>query len=174
VLLDGGYLLMYYFVMSCCEKIKTYRVLYLPCLAATAMSVVIQVYTVAFTGSFSFMLGWNFSLAFNFKMSFSFNAFKVIFSFLSVFEQLSLLVTIGKEIRKLNVDKQIDQGKDLAKKYEVNVEKGMNQAQDLADKVQNAGPNLLESTVLGATKNTENNRDENVLSVVSTNLTSSQ
>merc|ERR1711959_121145 len=148
VLLDGGYLLLYYFVMSCCEKIKTYRVLYLPFLASTAMSVVIQVYTVAFTGSFSFILGWNFSLAFNFTMSFSFNVFRVIFSILSVLEQLSLFVTIGKQIRKQNVEKTMDQ------------------AQEVADKVQNAGvkgANLLESTVLGATKNTENNRAENAI-----------
>merc|ERR1711959_88308 len=96
VLLYGGYLLLYYFVTSCCKNIKTYRVLYLPFLAATAMSVVIQVYTVAFTGSFSFILGWNFSLSFNFTMSFSFNVFRVIFSILSVLEQLSLFVTIGK------------------------------------------------------------------------------
>merc|ERR1711959_644567 len=138
VLLDGGYLLLYYFVMSCCEKIKTYRVLYLPFLAATAMSVVIQVYTVAFTGSFSFILGWNFSLAFNFTMSVSFNVFRVIFSILSVLEQLSLFVTIGKEIRKQNVEKTMDE------------------VQDVAGKVQTAGvkgANL--PTVLGARKNTE-------------------
>jgi hypothetical protein len=146
VLLDGGYLLLYYFVMSCCEKIKTYRVLYLPFLAATAMSIVIQVYTFAFTGSFSFILGWNFSLAFNFTMSFSFNAFRVIFSILSVLEQLSLFVTIGKQIRKQNVEKPIDQ------------------ANDVVDKVQNAQvkvANLLESTVIGAKKNMENDRAEN-------------
>merc|ERR1719163_1116834 len=120
--------------MSCCAKIKTYRVLYLPCLAATAMSVVIQVYTIAFTGSFSFLLGWNFSLAFNFTMSFSFNAFRVIFSILSVLEQLSLFVMIGKQIRKQSVEKRLDQAKD--------------QAKDAATKVQNAGikgANLLES-----------------------------
>merc|ERR1712100_520777 len=148
VLMDGAYLLLYYFVMSCCEKIKTYRVLYLPFLAATAMSVVIQIYTVAFTGSFSFILGWNFSLAFNFTMSFSFNAFGVIFSILSVLEQLSLLMTIGKQIRKQNVEKPIDQ------------------AQDVVDKVQSArvqGSNLLQSTMLGAKKNTDNNRAEDVI-----------
>jgi hypothetical protein len=146
VLLDGGYLLTYYLAMSCCEKIKTYRVLYLPCLAATAMSVVLQVYAVAFTGSFSFILGWNFSLAFNFTMSFSFNVFRVIFSILSVLEQLALFVTVGKQIQKQNVEKRMDQ------------------AHDVADKVQTAGvkaPNLLESraTVLG--KNTENDRSDN-------------
>jgi len=148
VLMDGGYLLLYYFATSCCVKIKTYRVLYLPFLAATAMSIVIQVYTFAFTGSFSFILGWNFSLAFNFTMSFSFNAFRVIFSILSVLEQLSLFVMIGKQIRKQNVEKRMDQ------------------AQDVADKVQNAGikgANLLESTVLGATKITENNEAENAI-----------
>merc|ERR1719421_1749070 len=107
--------------MSRCEKINTYRVLYLPCLAATFMSVVLQVYAVAFTGSFSFILGWNFSLAFNFTMSFSFNAFRVIFSILSVLEQLSLFVTVGKEIRKQNVEKRMDQ------------------MQGVADKVQTAG-----------------------------------
>jgi hypothetical protein len=139
VLFDGGYLLLYYFGVSCCEKIKTYRVLYLPCLAATVMSVVIQVYTVAFTGSFSFILGWNFSLAFNFTMSFSFNVFRVIFSILSVLEQLSIFVMIGKLIRKQNAEKRMDQAKDAA------------------IKVQN-GANLLQSTVLGATKDTENNR----------------
>merc|ERR1712091_324456 len=142
---------MYYFVMSCCEKIKTYRVLYLPFLATTALSVVLQVYAVAFTGSFSFILGWNFSLAFNFTMSFSFNVFRVIFSILSVLEQLSLFVTVGKEIRKQNVEKRMDQAKDAANKY---------QAQDAANKVQNAGvkgANLLESTVNGATKIMESN-----------------
>jgi len=149
VLLDGGYLLMYYLAMSCCEKIKTYRVLYLPCLAATAMSVVLQVYAVAFTGSFSFILGWNFSLAFNFTMSFSFNAFRVIFSILSVLEQLSLFVTVGKEIRKQNVEKRMDQ-----------INQSMDRAQDVASKVQTAGvkgANLLESKakVLGARKDTE-------------------
>merc|ERR1711871_1318755 len=148
VLMDGGYLLLYYFATSCCVKIKTYRVLYLPFLAATAMSIVIQIYTVAFTGSFSFILGWNFSLAFNFTMSFSFNAFGVIFSVLSVLEQLSLLVTIGKQIRKQNVEKPIDQ------------------AQDAVDKVQSArvkGANLLQSTVFGAKKNTDSNRAEDVI-----------
>merc|ERR1711988_1224613 len=148
VLMDGGYLLLYYFATSCCKKIKTYRVLYLPFLAATAMSIVIQVYTVAFTGSFSFILGWNFSFAFNFTMSFSFNAFGVIFSILSVLEQLSLLVMIGKEIRKQNVEKPIDQ------------------AQDAVDKVQSArvkGANLLQSTVFGAKKNTDSNRAEDVI-----------
>jgi len=136
---------MYYLAMSCCEKIKTYRVLYLPCLAATAMSVVLQVYAVAFTGSFSFILGWNFSLAFNFTMSFSFNAFRVIFSILSVLEQLSLFVTVGKEIRKQNVEKRMDQ-----------INQSMDRAQDVASKVQTAGvkgANLLESTVLSARKN---------------------
>merc|ERR1711959_436290 len=118
VLPDGGYLLLYYFATSCCEKIKTYRVLYLPFLASTAMSVVIQVYTVAFTGSFSFILGWNFSLAFNFTMSFSFNVFRVIFSILSVLEQLSLFVTIGKQIRKQNVEKTMDEVQDVAGKVQ--------------------------------------------------------
>merc|ERR1711998_472127 len=118
VLLDGGYLLLYYFATSCCEKIKTYRVLYLPFLAATAMSIVIQVYTVAFTGSFSFILGWNFSLAFNFKMAFSFNAFGVIFSILSVLEQLSLLVMVGKQIRKQNAEQRIDEVKDAVDKVQ--------------------------------------------------------
>jgi len=148
VLLDGGYLLLYYFSMSCCEKIKTYRVLYLPFLAATAMSIVVQVYTVAFTGSFSFILGWNFSLAFNFTMSWSFNAFGVIFSVLSVLEQLSLLVTIGKQIRKQNVEKPVDQ------------------AQEAVDQVQTVrakGANLLQSTVLGAKKNTEDTRAEDMI-----------
>merc|ERR1711988_1114319 len=148
VLMDGAYLLLYYFATSCDKKIKTYRVLYLPFLAATAMSVVIQVYTVAFTGSFSFILGWNFSLAFSFSMSFSFNAFGVIFSILSVLEQLSLLVMIGKEIRKQNVEKPIDQ------------------AQDAVDKVQETqvkGANLLQSTVFGAKKSTDDNRAEDVI-----------
>merc|ERR1711988_741979 len=147
VLLDGGYLLLYYFMMSCCNSIKTYRILYLPFLASSAMSIVIQVYTFAFTGSFSFILGWNFSLAFNFTMSFSFNAFRVIFSILSVLEQLALFVTVGKEIRKQNVDKKMDQAKNVA------------------GQVQNAGvkgATLLEAAVLGATKNTENNGAENV------------
>lgn len=42
----------------------------------------------------------------------------------------------------------------------------MDQAQEVADKVQNTGvkgSNLLESTVLGATKNTEINRAENAI-----------
>merc|ERR1711871_146413 len=147
VLMDGGYLLLYYFATSCCVKIKTYRVLYLPFLTATAMSIVIQVYTFAFTGSFSFILGWNFSLAFNFTMSFSFNAFRVLFSILSVLEQLSVFVMIGKEIRKQNVEKRMDQAHDVADKVHT-----------VADKVQTVGvkgATLLESTVLGATKNTE-------------------
>merc|ERR1712023_329401 len=148
VLLDGGYLLLYYFMMSCCEKIKTYRILYLPFLASSAMSIVIQVYTFAFTGSFSFILGWNFSLAFNFTMSFSFNAFRVIFSILSVLEQLSVFVMIGKEIRKQNVDKKIDQAKDIA---------GQVQNTDVK------GATLLEAAVLGATKNTENSGAENAI-----------
>jgi len=169
VLLDGGYLLMLYFAMSCCEKIKEYRVLYLPCLAATAMSVVLQVYAVAFTGSFSFILGWNFSLAFNFTMTFSFNVFRVIFSILSVLEQLSLFVTVGKEIREQNVGKRMDQ------------------VHEFSDKVQTAGvkgKTLLQSTatVFGAMKNTDNDRTETIftdLSAVSTSipctdLTSSQ
>jgi predicted membrane protein len=148
VLMDGGYLLLYYFATSCCENIKNSRVLYLPFLAATAMSVVIQVYTVAFTGSFSFILGWNFSLAFSFSMSFSFNAFGVIFSILSVLEQLSLFVMIGKQIRKQNAEQRIDEVKDAV------------------DKVENTrvkGANLLESTVLGAKKHTENNRAEDAI-----------
>jgi len=159
VLLDGGYLLLYYFVMSCCEKIKTYRVLYLPFLASSAMSIVVQVYTFAFTGSFSFILGWNFSVAFNFTMSFSFNAFRVLFSLLSVLEQLSLFVMIGKQIRQQSAEKIMNQAHNVAD----TVEKKMDQAHDVADKVQNAGvkgATLLESTVLGATKNTENNRAE--------------
>jgi cytochrome b subunit of formate dehydrogenase len=126
------------------------------------MSVVIQVYTVAFTGSFSFILGWNFSVAFNFTMSFSFNAFRVLFSLLSVLEQLSLFVMIGKQIRQQSAEKIMNQAHNVAD----TVDKKMDQAHDVADKVQDAGvkgATLLESTVLGATKNTENTRAENAI-----------
>ena len=109
VCLDGAYLLVYYFAVSCCKEIKTYRIFYLPFLASTAMSVLLQMFVLAFTGSALFIFGWNFSLAFDFSMSVSFNVFRVMFSVLSVVEQVSLFVTIGKALRKQNVEKKTAQ-----------------------------------------------------------------
>jgi len=67
VCLDGTYLLVYYFAVSCCKKIKTFRILYLPFLASTAMSVLLQMFVLAFTGSALFIFGWNFSLPWTFQ-----------------------------------------------------------------------------------------------------------
>merc|ERR1712232_1072348 len=67
VCLDGTYLLVYYFTVSCCKKIKTFRILYLPFLASTAMSVLLQMFVLAFTGSALFIFGWNFSLPWTFQ-----------------------------------------------------------------------------------------------------------
>lgn len=144
VIADGAYLLVYYFAVSCCKKIKTYRVFYLPFIATTALSIVCQVYAFAFTGSALFVFGWNFSLVFKFTMSISFNVFSLIFSILSVVEQVSLFVMIGKFLRKQDPETRRDQAKRGA-------EKAIDNANAVAATTRDAGvtvPNLLQSEVI--------------------------
>jgi len=81
-------------------------------------------------------------------MSVSFNVFRLIFSVLSVVEQVTLFVTIGKALRKQDAEKRTEQVKHV-------VENAVDKASAGRDQVVTGG-NLLESTMKVAAKSTVN------------------
>merc|ERR1712039_625363 len=106
-----GYLLACYFATCCCKTVKTWRILYLPFIGITMFNIFALFMSIMFTNSLTFAFGWNFSLMFSFKMSFTFSLFQMFFCVLSIIEQISLIGTIFRKIRKQDPEATVDQMK---------------------------------------------------------------
>lgn len=137
VTFDGLYLLAYYFATCCCKTVKTWRILYLPFVGITVFNIFALFSCTMFTNSLTFAFGWNFSLVFSFKMSLTFSMFQMFFCVLSIIEQVSLIGTIFRKIRKQDPEAKVDQMK-------AKVDEGMDNMKAKVDKALDNVKNVVE------------------------------